>query len=324
MSRSIRHPHPWLITGVGGALFVAALVHHSREMTTIGTVSGSLLALVLDGVPALGLAYFGYWLAETGFSGRDHRRVLGWCLGGSALFVAVIGSTLLIQLVEGRTLAEPVFPLLIAAEAGALAGAVAGYYNVRARMDARRAQTVTDALAFVNGLIRHDLRNDLTVIRGHAGLIEGRTMDADHRDAPQVIVEKSDEALTRIETTRAITNTLIGEPDFDTVDLITVVTEMATQVENAFNVSVITELPDRAPVTANAGLRSVVDNLLITLPNTTTPTTPRSRSSSNDNRTTSCCESATTDREYPKRRERRSSSRRMTTATEVASRSCRR
>ncbi|SDX67106.1 ATP-binding protein [Halobellus clavatus] len=263
MDRSLRHPHPWLIVGFGAALFITALVHHGRELAVVGSVNGPLAAVVLDGVPALGLAYLGYWLSGRGFSGRDHRLILAWCLGGSALFVAVIGATYLIRLVEGRTLAEPVFPLLIAAEAGALAGAIAGYYNVRARMDARRAQTVTDALSFVNSLIRHDLRNDLNVIRGHAGLLDGESGDGDRRsETSKVIVEKSSEALARIETTRAITNTLIGEPDLEPVELTAVVSEMAAQVTNAFDVSVVTDVPDRASVTANAGLRSVVDNLL--------------------------------------------------------------
>jgi len=46
------------------------------------------------------------------------------------------------------------------------------------------------------------------------------------------------------------------------VDLIPVTTELAARVGNAFGASVETDLPASALVTANDGIRSVVDNLL--------------------------------------------------------------
>ncbi|WP_435185978.1 ATP-binding protein [Halobellus sp. EA9] len=264
MDRRGRDPYPWLIVGYGVMLFLGALVHYRQETRALRSVGGPVAALVMDGVPALALAYAGYWLSTRGLSAPDHRRIAQWCFGGSALFVAAIGATFLVRLFEGRTPTEPVFPLLIAAEAGGLAGVVSGYYNVQALRDARRARTVTDALTFVNSLIRHDLRNDLNVIRGHAELLAGDESGDAARgpDSAATIEEKSEEALRRIETTRAITNTLIGEPDLDTVDLASMTAEIATRTENAFDIPVVADLPDRAPVTANAGLRSVVDNLL--------------------------------------------------------------
>jgi signal transduction histidine kinase len=153
---------------------------------------------------------------------------------------------------------------LIAAEAGGIGGVIAGYYTGRARVETRRAQTVKDALGVVNSLIRHDLRNDLSVIQGHADLIETDTGSRDtdtESDSASVIAEKADEALTRIETTDAIAKTLIGDPDLDRVDLGLITAEIATRLENTYDLSVTTDIPDHGFVTANAGLRSVVDNL---------------------------------------------------------------
>jgi hypothetical protein len=73
---------------------------------------------------------------------------------------------MVVRRLEGRTIAEPVFPILVTTVSGAVAGFAAGYYNARARSEAHEARTVADAFAFVNHFIRHDLRNDLSAIRG--------------------------------------------------------------------------------------------------------------------------------------------------------------
>ena len=119
---------------------------------------------------------------------------------------------------------------------------------------------MTNALAFINDLIRHDLRNDLTVIRGHADLL---SESADEVDGdPEIVTDKTNEALSRIETSKVIADTLVGDPDLEPVDIVPVITELAARVGNAFGATVETDLPKSAVVTANDGIRSVVDNLL--------------------------------------------------------------
>ncbi len=249
----------------GAVLCLVALVHHAIEIFVLDELIGPMAALLLDGLPALGLVYLGYWLAGSDLSPENRWRVFLWCLGGATLFVAVMGLSLLVRAFEGRGVVEPVFPLLIATQAGGIAGAIAGYQTVRARRETRQVRTVTEALKFVNSLIRHDLRNDLITIKGRAELLE---MDAGSTDAPtdsksaSVISEKADEAITRIETTGTVTNTLIGDPHLERVDLASITADMATRLENSHDLSVTTDGPDRAFVTANAGLQSVVDNLL--------------------------------------------------------------
>ena len=256
---------PALLFVVGATLFLFAVVHHAREYAAIGGV-GPMLALLLDGVPALVLAYGGYRLAGTDLSSQSLRLVATWSVLGGTVFVAVMAGTFVIRAIEGRAVAEPTFPLLIAFEAGALAGLIAGYSTARARSEAKRARTVSDALAFVNGLIRHDLRNDLSTIQMYASL------DDDGGDAPSsgrpdheraaVVESKAEEALARIETSRSITETLVGDPELDAVELAPIVEDLAARVEDSFGVRVETDVSDDGLVRGNAGLRSVVDNLL--------------------------------------------------------------
>lgn len=263
MDRSRLWAHtPFLIAGYGALLFAAAVAHHVGEIRALEALSGPLLALVFDGVPALALVFAGYWVGDTDLSGRDHRTVLGWCLAGSALLVAVIGATIVVRAAEGRVIAEPIFPLLIAAEAGAIAGVIAGYNHARARREVRRATTINDAMAFVNDLIRHDLRNDLAVIQGEADMIDRAGGDGETDGSPETVLEKTNEALERIETSSEIVDTLVGQPDLEPVDLVPIVGDLAVRLEDAHRVDVTTDLPAEATVVANAGVRPIVDNLL--------------------------------------------------------------
>ncbi|WP_167837476.1 ATP-binding protein [Halosimplex halophilum] len=254
---------PLAVAAVGSVLAATALVHHGSEVATLESVPGPLLALLIDGVPAVGLVYAGYRLEHTDLDAEYRWVAAVWSLGGVVVFTTAVGLTIAVRFLEDRAVSEPAFTLLVAAAFGGLAGIVAGYYRARAVADATRAERASDALAFVNGLVRHDLRNDMQVIRAYAGEIE----DADAADDgvaehAAVVREKTDEAFERIHTAGSLAKTVAGEADYEPVDLAAVVDEAAASIEAATAATVATDLPERAPVVANAGLRSVVDNLV--------------------------------------------------------------
>lgn len=253
-----------IVVAFGLLLFALAVLTHGQEVLALDDVLVPGAAFLLDSMPALGLAYGGYRLAGTDLRPDDRERVALWCLLGSVLFVAVIGATFLIRWFEGRVIAEPAFPLLIAAEAGGLAGLVAGYFHGRARTDARRADEARQGLEFVNFVIRHDLRNDLSLIRSHAELLAPATEEEDGDGAgdPDTIIRKTAEATERIETSQAIAETLVGEATLESVDLASLASEAVARLEQGSSVSVTTDIPSAARVRANEGLRSVLDNLL--------------------------------------------------------------
>ncbi|ESS07372.1 MAG: PAS sensor histidine kinase [uncultured archaeon A07HB70] len=146
LGRRLRSNASALVAGLGAALFLAAVVHHGTEVAAVDGVSGPLLAAALDVPPALGLVYAGYRLDGTDLSPEDRWQVLVWCFAGAVLFVAIMGLSMLVRVFEGRVVAEAVFPLLIAAGAGGIAGVVAGHQTARARMEARSARTAQNTL----------------------------------------------------------------------------------------------------------------------------------------------------------------------------------
>lgn len=146
VSHPIQAKSPYFIVIFGALLSVIAVVHHVTELYAIDGLVGPVIALIIDGPPALGLAYAGYWLTGTDLSPEDRWQVWVWCLIGAILFVTIMGLSILVRAVEGRLIGEALFPLLIATEAGGIAGVIGGYQTARARIAARRAQSKSDAL----------------------------------------------------------------------------------------------------------------------------------------------------------------------------------
>jgi len=228
--RAVGDRAPTLLGVIGGVLFAAAAVHHLWfETDMLDRVGGSLLALLLDGVPALLLVYGGYRL-DRSYLDPDHRwLVVAWCLLGAGIAVSVMAGSIAVREFEGRTVAGPVFALLLAADSGAIAGAVAGYYNAVTHADAERAERANDTLAFVNGLLRHDIRNGLTVIEGFATRIADREETG---DGPTAILEETEEMIVVVENAEAIVEALSADPDFGRVDLVPIADDVCDRVEN--------------------------------------------------------------------------------------------
>jgi PAS domain S-box-containing protein len=146
LSRRAQEISPYLILSFGVALFVIAVVHHVTEVSAVDRLVGPAVALAVDGPPALGLAYAGYRLTGTGLSPEERWQVSAWCLVGAVLFVTIMSLSILVRAFEGRVIGEALFPLLLATEAGGIAGVAAGHQTARARIQARRAQTASETL----------------------------------------------------------------------------------------------------------------------------------------------------------------------------------
>jgi len=247
------------IVALGAAVFLASMVHHGSELGSISGLTGPVVALAVDGGIAVAVVYAGRRVATAGFSPSEEWRIARFTLAGTVLAVAAIGATLAVRGFEGRPLAEPAFPLLVAAGAGSLGGAVAGYHAARQAAEARRARDAVRAVSIVNHLLRHDLRNDLTTISGYADLA---AEDGERGDAVEVIARTASEGVDRIEEASAVADALLGDTDLGRVDLTDAVRRVTAGFADRSVVTVETDLNDEAPIAATVGVRSIVDNLI--------------------------------------------------------------
>ena len=244
---------------IGAGLLAAAAVLHAAEIGTVENAAGPLLAFALDGGIAVAVLAAGRRIARRGLSPTEEWRVARWTATGTVLAVAAFAATLAVRAFEGRPLVEPAFPMLVAAGVGSLGGAVAGYYAVRQAAEARRARDAVRAVSFVNHLLRHDLRNDLSTIRGYADLLDGADDDSGHA---ATVATKAAEGLDRIEATSAVADAILGDADSSRVDLAETARDVLSSVDDDRPATVEADLPEAAPVAANDGVRSIVHNLV--------------------------------------------------------------
>ncbi len=85
-------------------------------------------------------------------------------------------------------------------------------------------------LAVLNRVLRHNLRNDMTVVRGFTEAAADRVEDAETTDLLETALEKSDALLSLGRTARDIERTLEGDPARGPVDVVAVVTEVLEAV----------------------------------------------------------------------------------------------
>lgn len=140
---------------IGGGLVTIGAVHHFREGLMLGRVLLPGLALMLSVGPAVAVVSLGWYLA------RSELPVSGqWLVargtGAGAAGSVLIGLTFAIRLLEGRQPVEPVFPLLVGASGGALAGGITGVYAARVRETSRRIEAIFDNTYQLTGLLRPD------------------------------------------------------------------------------------------------------------------------------------------------------------------------
>jgi PAS domain S-box-containing protein len=123
-------------------------------------------------------------------------------------------------------------------------------------------------LRVLNRVLRHDLRNDMNVILGHADLLAETTDDPEHRRHLETIRKKAESLVSLGERAREVDRTLHGEDrERQPVEVTSVVREKIRGLRESHpSVVVDTHLPDEQWVLATShvgtALTNVVDNAL--------------------------------------------------------------
>lgn len=213
----------------------------------------------------------GVWLWRSDLSGTEVGRVGGWCVFGATVLATGGLLTVLYQQAEGVMMSDWRYIIANAATGGLLGGFVVGVYDSRQRVARRRAaaageraERLSDQLTVLNRVLRHDLRNGVNLIQGHANLLaEEEPAVADRagkiEGEAQRLVELGEQAREIEAVLRS------DEGDREVVDLVPLVDAALEQVRNADAAAELSvSLPDRLPVRAHplvsSAIRNVVEN----------------------------------------------------------------
>jgi len=254
---------PWLVLAVVGSLLAAlALWHYWREIRAVGLGVGPIVAAALGVSLSTGVVYAALRIRTSDLHAREGWLVVGAGLGGGLFTGITHGLTMAVRAFEGRPLPEPTFPLLVAASVGILGGVVIGGEHVRTRRLTEQARETRDAMAFTNSLLRHDVRNALQIIDGHATML-ARNDDDQIRESAETIGGQT-ASLERIVTeVESVVEVLRGERAGETADAGVVLDNaVAAVATDQPGVTVETDIDRALPVEGGDALYPVFSNVV--------------------------------------------------------------
>ena len=250
------------VYALGLTLLAVSVVNFVREVSRLGLSLGPILAVSINSALSLGVCYAGYKLSTASLTPERKPVVAMWCLGGAGASVLVVWFTVFVRELEGRTVPEPVFALIVITALGGLFGVRIGFLYESLREEAARASEARDAMAFTNSLLRHDVLNGLQIMQGHAEIVES-TDDDLLSESGRALTKQVDTLTELLEEVRAVSNVLLDEAEPRPIDLVPMLADAVETASESFpDATVETELPDTLEATGTLALKPVFTNLL--------------------------------------------------------------
>lgn len=253
-----------LVTGVAGYL-TSVHVHHAIE-----PLSGVISMIVGTTIPlALSLTLFviaAFLLVGT--VNGSALRVGGWCLLG-VLATGTIGILIAIsQGTRGGYVADLPYVINNIGTYGAIGGIVVGAYDARQREvshrldnERERAKNLSTRLSVMNRVLRHDIRTNVTIIKGHANHI--RRGEVDPEEAAEVIINQAEGLHELSEEARRVEAHLSGSRRRQPVDVAAELRDIVSDFDERYpGAEIQTDLPEHAVALASPMLDEALEHLV--------------------------------------------------------------
>ncbi|GAA0722193.1 signal transduction histidine kinase [Halorubrum trapanicum] len=225
----------------------------ARHLAFNGGGAGVLLEFGLI-VGLSGVAFYtAYDLPRWEVSPSGRWRAVRIGVGTAATFAALAVVVWLIWLLEQQPF-KLSFLLSFAASLGAAVGSRAGLYAVKADEQLIEAQELATLLSINDRVLRHNIRNELSVALGHLDGIEDAADRSEIGDRARIARSHLEELVETSERTRRIASIWRTET-LQSFDIVTVVEARVGQLTaEAPGVTVRTELPDSCIVRTHPSL----------------------------------------------------------------------
>lgn len=255
-----------VISGMGVTFFVAYLIYITFNVSYLqGPEWLFLLGLLLVGALSLGLIYGGYWVRRSEFTVENGWRVTIWTFAGLIAALALTFWPIFYQRIVGVRIEDPIFILLVSSGLGANAGVVAGVYQIRSEKQYHEAQQAQEFLEFLNRLLRHNVLNAVTIIRGTANQLTTPEHSEETVEQARVIRTQSDQISDLIQNTKVLIQQFEGNVDSEPVDIVSITRDvLETARKTHEEADIVSELDSTGeiPVRADPLLSAVIENLV--------------------------------------------------------------
>ena len=146
------------------------------------SVLGTALSVVLVVVGAL--------LYRSAFTTRNTVRIAVWSLFGIVVLGGIMAGIIRYQAQLGTPMAVPAFTVAKVLAIGAVAHVIIGVYDAR-RVRAQQLAKEQRRVSVLNRMIRHNLRNETTVLGGHASLLAEGVDDPELRESAEAVAKSA-------------------------------------------------------------------------------------------------------------------------------------
>lgn len=243
----------WAVTAIGVALLLAVTVSPLTGQPATPLVHPTLGSLLALGVVAVGVA-----LVRSPFATWHLHVAAGWTAAGAIVMAAAGAWTIGMFIVPADT-AQAVIGFDLAA--GGLAGSLVGAMSARSRHRAHQLAEERERLAFLNYLLRHNVRNGVQVVTAQTESL--RDAIPPHAERRVEVIESWTRGIGDVVgRMRQFLDTSAGDTDLCAVPVTDVIDAEAAKVEGAFDVD-ITTTGSEPTVQADDGLHQVFECLLV-------------------------------------------------------------
>jgi len=112
--------------------------------------------------------------------------------------------------------------------------------------DATKRRQREGLISVINRVLRHNVRNKMTVISGRAEMLAAE-LDGDTKSNADAIVQAADRLLNLTESARHIEENRELSPELETIDIVPIITDVVTQLEEHYPDAAVTiEIPETA------------------------------------------------------------------------------
>lgn len=255
-----------LVALLGLAFVIGGVTLWYLELAaTADSLQNRLYSLVVHVLFGGVILVFGLHIQRSELSPAERFAVIVWCYGGFLLMFVLSVWGHLESIVAGELTVAFASDFVVFTSLGGAFGVVSGVNWGRATRNKRlanRNEEHRETLALLTRLLSHDIRNDLSIVRGYAGMLADHP-DEEVKSRGDVIQTRVDQIVQLLEDARALVKSIDEDREFSTIDLTEVLTEeVETIMADNPDIRVETDIPSGLRVEADELIYQLFSNLL--------------------------------------------------------------
>ena len=243
--------------GLGGLSIAFGLQHAVFEGDGIGTLLESMIIWIL----AIVVLRTAYNLSESNVSHSGQWRSFCLSIGVSLSFALLAVIVWLIWHLEGSP-AELSFLVSFASTLGVAVGTRGSLYAVETQETLKQAQELSKLLQINQRVMRHNVRNELSIVLGYLDELERDTTASAREQKLTIIRKRLESLLDNAERTRQLVS-IWEEKEKRELDLTQVIEEQQARIhEEHPDRTITTDLPKSCRVRVNAAFSLAIEEAI--------------------------------------------------------------